>query len=188
MLREQIKADLPNFPDEVIDVWLLPIATGRDGDGYGWPPRVEDLGEWRYALKCKSLDYWRQTIWSRTEHEFNPDFFCDGSLRALVGLLGAYVKGEVNSYSNLQNGRQRFASLVRYISQNGVVPVPVVYEEDNGVSFVDGNHRIAALTYVRGIFNAHRDEYLAGGNVEPRLLQPAWTFVPPENGAYERMQ
>ena len=46
---EQIKEDLPNFPDEVIVDWLLPFAMTD-----GWPPRR--MSRWENLLPHDLVD------------------------------------------------------------------------------------------------------------------------------------
>ena len=49
---QQIKNTLPNFPDEVIETWLLPFAVSE-----GWPPVIGSddipLERWGYLLPRK---------------------------------------------------------------------------------------------------------------------------------------
>jgi hypothetical protein len=54
----QIKTTLPNFPDEVIKIWLLPFAESE-----GWPPKIDPdgipSGRWKYLLTKRPLEYFR---------------------------------------------------------------------------------------------------------------------------------
>ena len=59
-----IKKDLPLWPDDVIEEWLLRLANRSDT---GWPP--PELGDhvWKNILGNKSLSWWRDVNWNLEE-------------------------------------------------------------------------------------------------------------------------
>jgi hypothetical protein len=56
-----IKKDLPTWPDDVIEQWLLYLADREDT---GWPP-PDPLGDhaWTYILSDKPVAWWSKVEW-----------------------------------------------------------------------------------------------------------------------------
>lgn len=56
-----LKRDLPQWPDDVIEQWLLNFANEPD---CGWPP-PDPLGEHRWAalLGGRPLSWWQNVTW-----------------------------------------------------------------------------------------------------------------------------
>jgi hypothetical protein len=179
----KIKESLPNLPDDVISSWLVPIAEG----GYGWPPTAVGLGNWRYVLCRKSLDYWRKTIWKNEKVTLEEKELCPSSIVSVRGLIGTYVFNQINEYSNLENGPLRFQRLLEFIHENGTLPVPpVMKRQQNGLETLDGNHRVAALVYIRALWRheQHKPSLLKEGYTIPTDTHTTWTFIPPQEGQY----
>jgi hypothetical protein len=57
-IRRAIKRDLPLFPDEVVDTWLLPIAEDA-----GWPP--VPFSRWDRILLQRPVAFWRNLRWEK---------------------------------------------------------------------------------------------------------------------------
>src|SRR5271154_5454589 len=59
----EIKKDIPTWPDDVIDQWLLYFANEPD---CGWPP-PEPLGNhrWNGLLGGKPLPWWKNVTWEK---------------------------------------------------------------------------------------------------------------------------
>ena len=170
---EHIKNDLPNFPDRVIETWLLPIAR----EGYGWPPDPVTLGKWFYVLHKLGLDHWRQTVWTRDRHPLTIETMTPSSLDAINGIIQAYLMNIPNAYANLVDGRKRFNSLTGYVRKNGLLPVPpVLILKDEGVYFLDGNHSVAALESVRVLWKVPnlRAVMEAEGESPPETEHDVW--------------
>ena len=150
VLQDQIAADLPNLPAQVVEMWLAPMAADK-----GWPPPDYDLGNWRYTLGCKSLDFWRKTAWELGSLPFDLAALTPIGLHGIAEMLDAYVNGANNEYgAAILNGKERYKSLVLYIGRNGSFPAPtIVMARDDGLHIVDGNHRITALTRLRQCWN-----------------------------------
>ena len=56
-----IKKDLPAWPDDVIDQWLLYFANEPD---CGWPlPRLLGDHRWSRILGGRPLSWWREVTW-----------------------------------------------------------------------------------------------------------------------------
>ena len=70
VVRTDIKKDLPDFPDEVIDMWLLPLANQQ---GMSWPPpNPFGTSRWQWLLG-ENLDWWKKVDWKLedTDCSFN---------------------------------------------------------------------------------------------------------------------
>lgn len=177
---DAIKADLPNLPDEVISMWLLPMAMA----GKGWPPDPHGLGSWRYILGLKSLDYWRKTQWDQTTHSLEFNTLCPETRISLDHLFRAHALGEKNEYSNLKDGKERFNSVFQYVRSHGVIPRPaIIRHKENGLSLLDGNHRVSALTAARVFWRNEASRHAIA--CSPQELQPVWVVTGPVEGKYE---
>lgn len=133
IIFKQIKKDLPDFPDEIIQDWLLPFGIER-----GWPPKEDTLGG---VLMFGSIDYWRNVIWEKKQKKFN-DFPLSPNYQSLINeIVLNYNIGR----SSLPDSAERINSVIAYIEAKQKVPRPVVLiSTSRGHDIVDGNHRLAA--------------------------------------------
>lgn len=135
----RIKADLPNFPDEVVQTWLLRAAQHS-----GWPPAP--FSRWDKILLHRSLSFWRTVTWERRRVPVNAFTLDRESLGNIRGLLEANVAGARNVYAQqISDTKQRFNRILQYLQQHGRLPIPPVLLS-NGYQYtvLDGNHRLAA--------------------------------------------
>jgi hypothetical protein len=152
-MLEALKTDLPNFPDEVLIDWLLPYACSE-----GWPPShdpaQEPGGLWRYLLGKKPLTYWRSLCWERTDCHISFHQLRKEHQETIGQMVLAAVGGQVNIYStSIPDLKQRFFNVVDFLSVYGQLPrPPAVIQDNEGLSVVDGNHRMAAYFYCCGYF------------------------------------
>lgn len=67
--------------------------------------------------------------------------------------LGA-TKDQKNLYSeSIPDLKERFARIVSYIGEHGFMPKPpILMNESDGLSVLDGNHRMSAYFYCYGYF------------------------------------
>jgi hypothetical protein len=87
-------------------------------------------------------------------------------------MLDAHINGKENSYSNDANSKERFVSAAQFIAQNSTVPQPLVgFDLADGLSVLDGNHRMTALCYCQ----ANKDELLNA----PEASQKIWIGTHP---------
>ena len=174
---DQIKSDLPNFPDQVVETWLLPLAD----TGYGWPPI-------QTALLRKSLDYWKKTKWNLGEFSFEFTEMDSGSQISINGLIEANFLGKLNAFSNIIDSQDRLKYMCKYILNHGTFPVPVIVKKKNGYLYtINGNPRIAALNYVRSCWANENDRKTlkAQSYKPPKPAHAAWIMEPPAEGEYE---
>lgn len=173
---QDIKLYLPNFPPEVLVEWLLPYAISE-----GWPPSssVEAVpkGRWRYLLRRRSLSYWRSVSWQKVErrisiYELSPEY-----QEIMVQMTLGAVAGQRNLYStSIPDLKQRFDKIVEYICEHATLPKPpVLLDEEEGISILDGNHRMAAYFYCRGVFN-HKPSVSC--QAKTREVQSYWVGKP----------
>ena len=177
--RQRIKQDLPNIPDEVVNIWLVPFA---EDPAYGWP-RLNNC--WNYVLQRNSLDYWANTTWQRDELRLAEEDLTPDSQRAARAIYENNVLGLRNKFSNLMDTKRRFIHIHQHILCNGVVPRPVIMlETPKGLDTIDGHHRLSALFYVRTCWqNAEkRQRLIANAAIEPKRNQPVWICTPPQSG------
>jgi hypothetical protein len=142
-----IKKDLPHWPDEVIEEWLLKLANR--GADTGWPP-PEPLGNhaWKYILGRRPLSWWKDVTWNLEDSELTFDSLCGASKRIVRDMLDGHVNGKPNPISQILNSRARFLSAGKYVSENGTSPKPLlVIRKADGLSVLDGNHRVSALCF-----------------------------------------
>lgn len=136
-LFENIKKDLPNFPDKIIQNWLLPIAND-----YGWPPENQ---KWEGILLFKTVEFWQIKKWEKQYINLNKIIFSQDTNDILSGLYNVYIFDQDNSYSNIENGKLRFKNALSYLLENGNFPEPIyLLFNQNQYSIADGNHRFVA--------------------------------------------
>ncbi len=158
-----LKETLPNFPDEVLEDWLLPYANQE-----GWPPAKDQVstpeGRWRYLLSNRPLAELRRINWQEQNrhlsiHELHVEY--QQICAAIV--LGA-VQGQVNLYSSsIKDLPQRFQSILDHLRAHGSLPkAPALLATPEGFRVLDGNHRLSAYFYASGYFNLPVDDEAMG--------------------------
>jgi hypothetical protein len=134
-----IKNDLPAWPDDVIDQWLLYLANRDDT---GWPP-PNPLGHhpWTYILGHRPIPWWREVTWKR--EKIDCDFT---SLAPSTKSIVARMLAEMTSGNAEEGTKRRFDNAFRYILNNATFPKPLItIKTASGLSVLDGNHRVAAF-------------------------------------------
>jgi hypothetical protein len=150
---EDLKRSLPNFPDEVLANWLLPFANVE-----GWPPARDDESlpekRWIFLLDGRPLRYWRSLSWSPVERHVSVNDLGTESRAIMIHIVLGAVAEQRNSYTDaIHNLRPRFWRVVEHIWHNGRLPKPpTLLVASDGLSILDGNHRMAAYLYCYGYF------------------------------------
>jgi hypothetical protein len=145
---DRIKRDLPDFPDQVIDQWLEPLAKTD-----GWPPVAP---RWKYLLGETDLGYWRGFKWQLLEVAFETIGLALEAESRIAGLIDAYLHGAQNVYARTlgSEGRKRFEFHFDYLTGHGqLILPPVLVESRAGLQVMDGYHRIAAYYVFKEITN-----------------------------------
>lgn len=142
----KMKLTLKNFPDEVLDSWILPYA-----EIIGFPPPLDHAntptGRWGNLLDAKSLYYWQNIRWTKQYVDINLtlNVFDSETKEYLARLLDKIKHDEGDHY-------QRAHSVLNHLnSQGGNIPVPIVLIKDESglFSIIDGFHRVFAyLSYL----------------------------------------
>lgn len=149
-MLEQIKIDLPNFPDEIIKDWLEPYANDED---IGWPPTL--CSRWQGILSDKTLEFWKTVMWEKQSLDVTVIDMSAETNEALVGMHEAFVLEKENIYSRkIMDGKKRYMNALSYLFEYGVFPKPIcLIKENASYSIVDGNHRVVAWKMHGDIMN-----------------------------------
>ena len=190
-MKSAIQSLLPNFPDEIIDQWLLPYAILK-----GWPPQEahgELFGEWRYLLGTSTnLTYWKNIKWNYESLDFQVNDLDDSSKDSVLQTISSAVFGKETMISRcISDLKERFDRIVKYISEHGFFPVAPVLVRSNGkYKLMDGNHRIAAYFYCSGYITQSPAREIV---LKTQLHQSYWIGIEPNKrlqaiGAKARLQ
>ena len=152
-----LKATLPNFPDDVLTDWLLPYARSE-----GWPPyagqnNLPQGPRWPYLLGKRSLDYWLSVNWSLHHGRVEPHELDPKTQETVAQMIFAAAKGEHNLYSaSIPDLKERFDRILSHLTSTGHLPgVPTLLKEEGGFRVMDGNHRMAAYFFYGFLAKAH---------------------------------
>lgn len=165
-LKLHIARDLPNFPGDVIEQWLLPFAEDE-----GWPP---DAVRWEYLLRITNMEFWKDMRWSHEQVQLWELNIESDTIDTISKMQRAYEYGEHNEYFRFLGnaGTKRFQSQFDYLVEHGVFPrSPVFVNYGQGFALVDGNHRLCAfesyrLKVVDGVIGFSPKEKLKRLNAE----------------------
>jgi hypothetical protein len=134
-----IKSDLPLWPDEVTKLWLFYLANRADT---GWPP-PDPLGthSWADILGFRPLSWWREVTWKREKTDCGLSNLCQGTKAIVARMLIEKATGTID-----EETRTRFKKASDYILKNGGFEQrPIAMRLADGLSILDGNHRITAF-------------------------------------------
>ena len=163
----KIKKELFNIPEEVIEIWIFPIAKKK-----AWPP--SEHNQWdKVTINLGEINY--SQSYSNT----------------MIGLRDAYMKGKQNNYASLENGKQRFLNCLKYILENGKFPQPPILclDEFNEYCILDGNHRFCAFLSAERLYKEYQTNSIEEqkiflktmeiANIKlPNIEQEVWMCVP----------
>jgi hypothetical protein len=160
-----IKSDLPNWPDDVIDQWLLYLANREDT---GWPP-PDPLGNhaWAFILGHRPISWWRDVAW-KTE---KVDCSLAGLEQSTKGIVNSML-GEITANKADEVTKRRFDEAFHYILNNATFPRPLItIRFADGLNVLDGNHRMAAFC---GLQKMPADKFEQLGLKKPEQEQEVW--------------
>lgn len=154
-MLDAIVADLPDWPHEICEKWLLPETEKK-----GWPPT--GTNEWHYAItRERDLRYLQSLTWERKSEELSPQQLTIKSRGLIIDMFrGYYWKDpEEFTFSMFDGGRERFEGQIAYIQENGAFPWPPALERrSDGLEILDGYHRCLAYFYIQGWLKAREDD------------------------------
>jgi hypothetical protein len=161
----EIKNDLPEWPDDVIEQWLHYFANEPD---CGWPP-PEPLGNhrWNGLLGCKPLSWWKNVTWKK------ETAICDlASLTQKARTDVSDIIAEINAGTADASTMKRVAQPWIYIKDHGIFPrAMVTMMKTDGLSLIDGSHRMAAFELIQRLTNT---ELKGMGFERPARAQEVW--------------
>ncbi|OSI31766.1 MULTISPECIES: hypothetical protein [Bradyrhizobium] len=138
---EQIKEKLPKWPDMVIEEWLLYFAND-----IGWPP-AEPFGtdRWGGILGNRPLSWWAEVEWKQEKVDCDRTLLTDVTQQRIAAVSDPIY---ANTASDVEKGQYRRP--FQHILEKGAFANPALAMRDgNTLHFVDGHHRLAALTDLR---------------------------------------
>jgi Ribosomal protein L7/L12 dimerisation domain len=140
-----IKNDLPLWPDEVIKLWLVYLANRARGDT-GWPPPDPlEYHPWAFILGFRPLPWWREVTWKREKTDCSFSNLCQGTKTIVARMLAEKANGTIDEETGT-----RFKKAADYILKNGgFKEPPIAMRLADGLSILDGNHRISAFCGVQ---------------------------------------
>ncbi|MGJ5198350.1 hypothetical protein [Bradyrhizobium sp. HKCCYLRH1030] len=140
-----IKRDLPHWPDEVIEQWLFHLANRGDT---GWPPPEPlALHAWAAILGFRPLSWWREVSWKRERANCVFVNLCNGTKAIVTEMLEEKASGTIDDAT-----ARRFKRGADYLMRNGVFEKPpLAMRLTDGLSIIDGNHRISAFCGLENI-------------------------------------
>lgn len=143
-LVQAIMADLPGLPEEVAEGWLVPHAQRP---GFGWPPaKAGKEGPWSQLLAGRGLAWWRERLWHCEPLPMQLDVMSHVTKFQVERLLRACAEGR----DYMPDSRHRVDTVSAQITKAGTWEHAVVaYPDADGLSLIDGHHRLAALEAAR---------------------------------------
>jgi hypothetical protein len=165
---QDIKADLPGWPDDVIEQWLLKFANQPE---MGWPP-PDPIGGHRWGiLLTHPLSWWKNVTWTAETRDCGFDELSVDGRKTMNGMCKALVEGEDNGFGG-DDSVERFQRQLRILALGGKFErPPVLFPIASGLSPLDGNHRLFALQFALQM----PDEELAKYKVKrPSASQIVW--------------
>jgi hypothetical protein len=138
-----IQKDLPNWPEDVIEQWLLYFANETD---CGRPP-PEPLGEhrWKSLLGGRPLSWWKNVTWKKQKVK------CDlASLSIKARTDVTDIVAQMKSGTADASTKKRVAQCWLYIKDNAIFPRALVTMKiQDGLSLLDGSTGWQHLTWYK---------------------------------------
>jgi hypothetical protein len=165
---QEIKTDLPDWPDDVVEQWLLKIANQPE---MGWPPPDPMTGHRWQLLLTYPITWWKDVSWTQDTRDCSFNELSIDARKTMNSMYKALIEGEDNGFGG-DNSIARFQRQLRILALTGKFErPPVLFPIDSGLSPLDGNHRLFAL----GIALQISDEDCTKYNVSrPSTSQLVW--------------
>lgn len=174
---------MPNFPLEVIEMWLRPFAETQ-----GWPPSEQ---KWKDLLPItRSLEFWRNTKWEKQLVDIvatKYSYFEASKRRAMIG--GFIKPDKKNDYSKMifLSGGNFKATLEKMLKTGLFSRPPIFFKEQNlATTVVDGAHRLLAFDIAWDVYYSldkkDREKWARDFSLtaihEPNKNQEVWICSP----------
>jgi hypothetical protein len=160
-----IQKDLPGWPDDVIEQWLLYFANESD---CGWPP-PEPLGDhrWNALLGGRPLSWWRDVTWRSEKLKCDLASLTPRARTGVNEILAEMISGAADATT-----KRRVQHPYRHIMDEGKFPRQLVtMRTPAGLSLIDGSYRMAAFEMLQRTPDA---KFKALGKVKATLEQDVW--------------
>ena len=134
----QIKETLPNWPDLVVNEWLVYFAND-----IGWPP-TEPLGadRWGSILGNRPLSWWARVEWTQDTVDCSRANLSTDTQQRIAAVSDPVYAGTA---SEAEKGQYRRP--FQYLLEHGAFANRALAMRDGArLRFIDGHHRLAALT------------------------------------------
>jgi hypothetical protein len=134
-----IQKDLPGWPEDVIDQWLLYFANEPD---CGWPP-PDPLGShwWNALLAGRPLSWWREVTWKSEKAKCDLTSLTPKARTGVNEILAEMITGTADATT-----KRRMQHPYRYIMDEGTFSRQLItMKTPAGLSLIDGSHRMAAF-------------------------------------------
>lgn len=160
-----IQKDLPAWPEDVIEQWLLYFANEPD---CGWPP-PEPLGNhrWSALLGGRPLSWWQEVAWKSEKASCDLASLTPRARTGVNEIIAEMITGAADATT-----KRRVQHSYRHIMDEGRFPRQLVtMRTDAGLSLIDGSHRMAAFEMLQRTPDA---KFNALGKVRAKLEQDVW--------------
>jgi hypothetical protein len=92
---QDIKSDFPNWPDDVIDQWLLKLANQP---GMCWPPPDPMSGHRWELLLTNPISWWKDVTWTLETRDCSFDKLSIDARQTMNSMYDALVDGVKNGF------------------------------------------------------------------------------------------
>jgi hypothetical protein len=147
-----IQKDLPRWPEDVIEQWLLYFANEPD---CGWPP-PEPLGDHRWAelLGNRPLSWWKNVTWKKQKVRCDLAALTPKARADVTDLVAGMKSGALDAST-----KKRIAQPWLHIKDRATFPRALItMQKPDGLSLIDGTHRMAAFHMIQELPTAEFDK------------------------------
>lgn len=163
-----IQKELPRWPEDVIEQWLLYFANEPD---CGWPP-PDPLGNhrWKGLLGGRSLSWWKNVMWKKQKVRCELDALTPKARADVTDLVSGMKSGALDAST-----KRRVAQPWLYLKDHARFPRALVtMQKPDGISLIDGTHRMAAFNLIQELPKTEFDKI---NKRKASLKQQVWVGV-----------
>lgn len=168
---DDLKKDLPDWPDEVVGEWLLYFVN----DGLGWPP-PDPYGDHRWGpiLGQRPISWWKAVNWQLTNTSCAMEGFAPKSRGTVTTMIH-----EIDRRAADESTTRRFTSAFHHILDNASFPNAMsAMQTPLGLLVLDGHHRMSAFCSLQRM----PDEWFGEkGKKKAAMNQSIWIARHPNN-------